>query len=172
MSRCFPTNAPNIYSSDRTRILSQQTIYQNIKGNIKHNITQKTGNKPGSINYCLTQKTSNTNNQSGIVKSVFDYKTLYDISKGNSYCEPCDIKDSNKFTGSNAETSNTSLEVNAKRDNEESNLVCGSVTLKHEDWVNDVKIASSDVISKYASNSYKKKLMKFSLPRRLQFSLV
>ena len=114
MSRAFPTTAPNITSSDRSKILKQQTIYNNIRDNISNNVCQKKANKFGSINYCLsnnkvTDPKEPTNNYSfvtGQVRSTDGYETLYDFSKGKAYCNPCNIL-LNRFDGSNGESSNT-----------------------------------------------------------------
>ena len=54
MSRAFPTTAPKITSSDRSKIIKQQAIYNNIRDNIQNNVCQKKANKFGSINYCLS----------------------------------------------------------------------------------------------------------------------
>lgn len=114
MSRAFPTTAPNITSSDRSKILKQQTIYNNIRDNIQNNVCQKKANKFGSINYCLstskiTDPKEPTNNYSfvtGKIRSTDGYETLYDFSKGKAYCNPCNIL-LNRFDGSNGESSNT-----------------------------------------------------------------
>ena len=114
MSRAFPTTAPNITSSDRSKILKQQAIYNNIRDNIQNNVCQKKANKFGSINYCLsttkvTDPKESSNNHSfvtGKVRSTDGYETLYDFSKGKAYCNPCNIL-LNRFDGSNGESSNT-----------------------------------------------------------------
>ena len=121
MSRAFPTATPNVSSSDRSKILRQQTIYNNIRENIANNVCQTKANKFGSVNYCLSTKTvtdplnhsndcgSDTTSYTithGKIRSTSDYETLLDISKGRAYCNPCNIL-LNRFDGSNGETSNT-----------------------------------------------------------------
>ena len=122
MSRAFPTATPNISSGDRSKILRQQTIYNNIRENIAKDVCQTKGNKFGSVNYCLSTKTvadplhhdskdcdpdttSYTITEAKI-RSTSDYETLLDISKGKAYCNPCNIL-LNRFDGSNGESSNT-----------------------------------------------------------------
>jgi hypothetical protein len=107
MSRAFATNAPNLTSSDRSVILKQQTIYQNIRSNIKNQVCQKSGNKPGSVNYCLTLASDkNKNVTSAKIRSTINYETLYNVTKGKAYCQPCNIL-LNEFTGANGQSSNT-----------------------------------------------------------------
>ena len=123
MSRAFSTTAPKISSSDRSKILKQQTIYNNIRNNITKNICQTKGNKFGSINYCLGEtkiidpndnshldcninRRKEYNISSAKIRSVSDYETLLDMTKGRAYCKPCNIL-LNKFDGTNAESSNT-----------------------------------------------------------------
>ena len=123
MSRAFSTTAPKISSSDRSKILKQQTIYNNIRNNITKNICQTKGNKFGSINYCLgetkiidpndnshpdcnTNRRKEYNISSAKIRSVSDYETLFDMTKGRAYCKPCNIL-LNKFDGTNGESSNT-----------------------------------------------------------------
>lgn len=107
MSRAFATNAPNLTSSDRSVILKQQTIYQNIRSTVKNQVCQKSGNKPGSINYCLTLASDkNKNVTSAKIRSTINYETLYNVTKGKAYCQPCNIL-LNEFTGANGQSSNT-----------------------------------------------------------------
>jgi hypothetical protein len=107
MSRAFATNAPNLTSSDRSVILKQQTIYQNIRSNIKNQACQKSGNKPGSVNYCLTLASDMNNHvTSAKIRSTINYETLYNVTKGKAYCQPCNIL-LNEFTGANGQSSNT-----------------------------------------------------------------
>ena len=116
MSRAFPTTAPNITSSDRSKMLKQQTIYNNIRDNITKNVCQKKANKFGSVNYCLSNNRVTDPNApgsndyysfvSGTIRSVDGYETLYDISKGKAYCNPCNIL-LNEFDGTAGQSSNT-----------------------------------------------------------------
>ena len=107
MSRAFATNAPNLTSSDRSVILKQQTIYQNIRSNIKNQVCQKSGNKPGSVNYCLTLASDMNNHViSAKIRSTINYETLYNVTKGKAYCQPCNIL-LNEFTGANGQSGNT-----------------------------------------------------------------
>ena len=108
MSRAFSTTAPKISSSDRSKILKQQTIYNNIRNNITKNVCQTKGNKFGSINYCLgetkiidpndnsypdcnTNRRKEYNISSAKIRSASDYETLFDMTKGRAYCKPCNI---------------------------------------------------------------------------------
>ena len=116
MSRAFPTTTPNITSSDRSKILKQQTIYNNVYSNIKRDVCQKKANKFGSVGYCISDNTVVDPNNSTVntvysftsakINSTDSYETLYDISKGKSYCSPCNIL-LNRFDGTNGESSNT-----------------------------------------------------------------
>ena len=109
MSRAFPTSAPNLTSSDRSRVVAQQAIYQNIRDTVRSRVNQKNGNKPGSINYCLDTPDASNGYVGAKVRSAIDYSSLYDFSKGKAYCKPCNIL-LNRFTGSSAQSGNTLYE--------------------------------------------------------------
>ena len=77
MASCFQRTNPNLSCSDYSRRRGDKTVYRNIRNNIRGNVPQKTGNKPGSVNYDLCKKV-------GTIKSTMDYETRMQIQKGEN----------------------------------------------------------------------------------------